>query len=198
MKVEYTLDDMKSLFDYVKSNINCAFDDWVEHNSKLLTNEEKRYFKFIEISNFKIISNKKEYDFFLIKWNGVGGGHFQEPFKLFIRKYFGDNGHKLYNNHLGEHVLLTTNDDFFIDLDEWEDGECKDSKQLISKIGDVDIVISSSFNIDRDNIEWNSYIDWSNKMEKNNYHFWTINDISIYISNIYNLKYISVLELFKN
>jgi hypothetical protein len=195
MNFQYTIDDLKSLFDYLKNNPDSTFDNWVEFNSKILTEEEEGIFRFIEMCNFKIPLGEKEYDFFLINWNGVGGGHFRDGFKIFERKYFGDNKYELHNNHYGEHNLLTTDKDFFVDIENWEDGEYKKSKQLKCKINDADIIISCDLFMDDDN-EIDKYNIWENQMQRNNFHFWTINDIDIYINNIKYLDYKPVLQLF--
>ena len=194
MTLEYTYDDLKSAFKFGKKNQNSKLKDWFNYDKNQLTEEEKKLFKFIEVANVPIDASR----LYLINWNGVGGGHFAEPFKIFKRKYF-DNYYQFFNNCFGEFNVIITGKEFFniktFDKNKNYDGVYQ--KEITDN--DVKIIILNYKNYDGEKDQYNSekFYSWRNSLERNNCHFWQMGDWDIYISDPYKLKFTPALELLK-
>ncbi len=194
MEFKYTQEDIESLFNYMKTNPTSTLEEWSLFNNSIYTEEEIKMLKYVDVSKIDIPSNNKSYTFYLIKWTGVGGGHHSIPFQIFLRKHFNDECYTLNNMNYGEYSLVTTDAEFFEDIELWNDFDIKDVKILNHKIGKINITITSSINLDGDS-NFSKLDSWEHDMERNNYSFWDINYIKFYISNISELKYINALEL---
>ncbi len=195
MEFKYTQEDIESLFNYMKTNPSSTLEEWSLFNNSIYTEEEKKDLKYVDVSKILIPFNNKSYIFYLIKWTGVGGGHHSIPFKIFFRKHFNDEYYVLNNMNYGEYSLLTTDADFFEDIETWNNSDIKNIKILKHKIGKVDITITSSLFLDIEDSNTHKLQLWEHDMERNNYSFWDINNIKIYIGDIFKLDYINSLEL---
>ncbi len=193
MKFNYTEEDVKSVFTFLKDKPNSTFDEWLALNKSSFTEKEKELLKFVKISKIIIPYKNKEGILYFIKWDGVGGGWFKPPFKIFLNKFFKKDYFEFYNFEYKEHLLVTDDEEFINDEDNWEDGEFKGLKQLNHKINDVDVVITDDYSLEEEDA--NRYDSWSEEMQRKNCSFWNDEMMNVYISNIDKLEFKSALEM---
>ena len=158
------------------------------------TAEEKKWFKWMDLAQIDIPLKKKTSTFYLLRWTGVGGGGFSEPFKIFMRKYFKDKYVPFYSYDY-EHILFTQEN--IKDISKWEDGEFPGLKKLELKKDGLEVIILDDWNI-KEKDAYN-YRYWSDALERKTTCYQNINSyISIYINKIDKLSFTPVLELISN
>ena len=110
---KFTYQDLELAFQFAKDNPTLTIKDWIKENNKVLTDEERKLFQWIEMATINVPSKSgKDNHLYLINWNGVGGGHFSEPFDIFIRKHFGSH-YQFWKESFSECTLITPDEDFF-------------------------------------------------------------------------------------
>jgi len=191
MELEYTQNDLKSAFEFGKKYPNLKLKDWFKYEKTQLTKEEQKLFKFIDVATVPIGKSK----LFFMNWNGVGGGHFSEPFKIFKRKYF-NKYYQFFNNCSGEFSVIVTGEDFFnLKTFDKTDYEGVYVKEIIHNDVKITIMNYIDFDGDKDEHQAHMFYSWRNTLERNNYHFWQMANWDVYIDKPYNLNVTPALEL---
>jgi hypothetical protein len=188
--MEYTIEDMKFAFEYAKNNTNSKFKDMIRAFKNRLTDDELSSFANIRVAIVDISGkNDKKAQINILKWIGVGGGHFAKPFSKFKEKYYRDG--YIYFTHDGyseTNVIVSGDSEVF-------------SSENFEKVPDTDILTKtitindSEILLNADSHEFSTY---RNRLREHDLFYNIGSDWYIFTKNIYNLEYVSALDILKN
>ncbi len=191
MKLEYTIEDVKSAFKFAKDNVNSTFKEWENHNNVTLTDNERKFFSKIKMISFDISLKEGNGKLHLINYKGES--HNFELLDVFIRKFFKNQCYHFFGTEYTGYYLLV--DENLLNLDSY-DKNVK-IKNLYSKelnFGETSIVITNTRKMEEYNCR--EYEIYKNNLNSdlsfyNNYNY------EIYIKGIKNLELKPVLPLFE-
>ena len=176
---KFIYDDVKSAFEYAKTNPDKDISDWLEFRRLTISEKDLKEFNDIKYYPFTFKLDGKDFTFYL----------FVSPSNTmsnFITRFVGEKGYYDFypGGGYGYYTTIISFDEEVFDYNKW--GKYEDFKKLycLNNTENNMMLLLNYIDYDNDNDteDYQKYITSQRKLNNECYHFWN-NGIDIYISD---------------